>query len=158
MAEAYQASPALERFIVDAAPLHYVTDDAPSTYAELKPYYDALVAGDPIPVYDGGSAYSIYSQPSINHAWRAYHDGIHLVHELGFNLEDEMQACEVQIGHMKQYSDEYDFGEEDYAAVRADIVGQAMYYAKHKRYVTNQAAFVQSCLDRGIAATIETRW
>lgn len=151
----YQASAALECFIVDAAPLHYAVEDAPSTYDELCDWFGPLMAGDPIPVYNGGSTHTMYSKPEINHAFRAYHDGIHLIYELGFSLDDEKQVCEVQLEHMRQHQDEYEFTAEDYAVVVADIVGQAMYYDKHKKYVNDQRRFVASCLERGILATIE---
>ena len=153
--EPYRASRALERFITDAAPLHYATADAPNSYASLMEHYGDLVAGHPIPVSNAGCADTIYSMPMINHAWRAYHDGIHMVHELGFDLEDEMQTCEVQIEHMKQHAEHYGFTGEDYLAVRADIIGQAMYYDKYKLYVRDQARFVASVLDRGIMLTLE---
>lgn len=158
MAEGYQASAALEKFVLDACPLHYVSPDAPESYKELSQYYDTLAAGDPLPVAGGGSEYTMYSQESINHAWRAYHDGIHIVHELDFSLDDKMRTCEVQIEHMRMHHDHYGFTDRDYAAVRADVVGQAMYYAKYKEYVVNQASFVQSCLDNGILATLEAKW
>lgn len=154
-AEVYQASAALEKFVLDACPLHYVSPDAPESYKELSQYYDTLAAGDPIPVAGGGSEYTMYSQESINHAWRAYHYGIHIVHELDFSLDDEMRTCEVQIEHMRMYHDHYGFTDQDYAAVRADVVGQAMYYAKHKKYVDDQRAFVTRCLEVGILKAIE---
>lgn len=154
----YQASAALEKFILDACPLHYATPEAPETYLELCEYYPALVSGDPIPVQSEGCEFSIYSQESINQAWRAYHDGIHLLHQLNFSLDDEVETCEVQVRHMQEYANEYGFTDEDYAAVRADVIGQAMYYDKYKEFVRDQAAFVQSCLDNGVMATLETRW
>ena len=154
--EPYRASRALEAFIADAAPLHYAIEDAPNSYEELMEHYDSLVTGDPIPVGSGGCEHSIYSRPEINQAWRAYHDGIHMVHELDFSLEDEEQVCEIQIEHMRLCSKDYGtFTSEDYAAVRADIIGQAMYYARYKKYVNDQARFVASCLDRGIVATLD---
>lgn len=151
----YRASAALERFIDDAAPLHYVAKDAPDSYEELAEFYETLMQGEPIPVSGDGCANSIYSNPGVNHSWRAYHGGIHIVHELDFSVEDETQAMEIQLAHMLDNDEHYCFQPEDYEAVKADVLGQRMYYVRYGKYVNDQARFVASCLACGILATLD---
>jgi hypothetical protein len=48
-----------------------VSDKAPDTYEKLKAHLDARKR---LVVYGGGSEHTIYGDPAINYAFRAWHD------------------------------------------------------------------------------------
>jgi len=151
----YKASSRLEAFIRDAAPPHIAVADAPNTYKALLLHRGTLWMGQPLPVYNGGCDRTIYSSPNVNYAFRAWHDGIHIAHELDFSPAGEQQVLAVSHAHMAQHAKRYGLVAEDFAAITADILGQVMYYQKHGKYVDDQQAFVTRCLEQGILKAIE---
>jgi hypothetical protein len=130
----------LEKLILATAPPHYGTPDAPNTWEALQKYRDVF----PLPVYDGGSETSIFSSKEVNIAARAWHDQTHLVYNLSFSVEDEIQVARIQCNNLmtagfKRYIN----------LIWCDVVGQVLFYDKYKMYVRDQNAFVCSLLKRG---------
>lgn len=146
MRERYAASQALESFILASAPPHYATPDAPDTLDKLRA---AAALGGPLPVFDGGCDETIYSRPEVNHAFRAWHDSLHLLHGAAFDLEGE-RALALEHDRLAEVAG---LGLEDRQALWCDLWGQAVYAANHDgAFPEDQAAFVFAAMRDGIAA------
>jgi len=134
------ASATLEKTILDNAPPHYAADNAPNTWKELKAWREAH-QGAPMPVYSGGCDNTIYSSKAVNHAFRAWHDQLHLDHGLSFTPDNEAR---VALLHMEECANVADA-----LLIFADVYGQVLYYEKHKKYVPNQRQFINDFIKRG---------
>lgn len=146
MRERYAASQALESFILASAPPHYATPDAPDTLDKLRA---AAALGGPLPVFDGGCDETIYSRPEVNHAFRAWHDSLHLLHGAAFDLEGE-RALALEHDRLAEAAG---LGLEDRNALWCDLLGQAVYAANHDgAFPEDQAAFVFAAMRDGIDA------
>lgn len=74
-----------------------VSDAAPETYEELIAHLDA---GGRMLVYSGGSEQTIYGDPEVNFAFRAWHDWCHWQGRYDFSHEGEHAACAMQGEHL----------------------------------------------------------
>lgn len=144
----YKASPSLEAFILASAPAHYATPDAPSTFEALRAAADACEAsGSPLPVWDGGCDRTIYSRPEVNHAFRAWHDKLHLQHGAAFDATGEMALACAHVEAARRAG----LSERDCFALFADVWGQFVYAFHHGGdFPNDQAAFVAACFSIGI--------
>ena len=70
-----------------------VSDDAPDTYEKLKAHLDA---GNRMLVYGGGSQHTIYADPAVNHAFRAWHDWTHWTGQHDLTFKGEIAVCTDQ--------------------------------------------------------------
>jgi hypothetical protein len=87
----YKASPALEAWILRAAPSHFLVDRDVS-WEELQ--NDR--AGDyPIPVSTLNCEHTVFSSVRVNCAMRALHDHVHLTLGRGFDFESELAVSDV---------------------------------------------------------------
>lgn len=117
----------------------FATEDAPNTYAELQAAYHRAMYTGKLPVWEGGSATSLYLSPWANHQFRYWHDTGHVENGLSFTLEDE---SELQVQHHFPLICK-SVGIESLAAQLywADTVGQLEYNARQGKFPTNQLAF-----------------
>ena len=106
-----------------------------------------------IPIADYGSNTSIYSSSHSNTLFRFWHDVLHLENNLGFNFSDEMAVADLHI----QAAKEFNLSGLAIRILEADTKGQVKYYFKHKEFVNNQEAFVQSCIKLGIKNAIKLK-
>jgi len=127
---------------------YYLTDDAPETYEGLK----KRSAYMNIPIADYGSDTSIYS-PRINGLFRFWHDVTHLELDRGFSLSGEEVVCREHLAEGKELG----LSILALRILEADTCGQVAYYFKHKKFVENQAAFVQSVLNRGLSNALRVK-
>jgi hypothetical protein len=106
-----------------------VSDIAPSTYeAILSTKTSRLV------VWSGGSDKTIYGAASVNHAFRAWHDSLHIQLGAEFTLDGEIRVAREQarlIGSDK-------LGD----ILIAEVKGQAEYFAKHGEFPVDQVKFI----------------
>lgn len=145
----YKARPQLESFILNQAPAHFPTKEAPNNWDELKRQWARCGPRDRVPVYDGGCDRTIYSHPRYNYAFRAWHDKIHIDLDLSFSKMDELRVCNEHLRQMRDHMAMFNLNDEDSAAIQYDVAGQVLYYYKYKSYVYDQAAFVQACFNEG---------
>lgn len=120
---------------------YFPSSTAPNTWADLK---DTSLKC--LPVFDGGCDNTIYMSPAYNHAFRAWHDAIHITHGLNFTHKDELKVAAIhcdQLRRLKAPSHVIN-------AVWFDVAGQVEYYYKNGCFVQNQKAFVQDCLAHGL--------
>lgn len=125
-------SPALNRRILSLAPRHGVSDKAPGTFLDL-------MASPGLVVWSGGSDKTIYGDPSVNWAFRAWHDSIHKALNAPFTIEGEgLVAIEQarQIGGT--------FGD----IVTLEINAQAEYFEKHGQFPNDQTTFMIEVMRR----------
>lgn len=102
-----------------------VKDVAPSTFSEL-------LASPSLVIWSGASDNTIFRDASVNWAFRALHDKLHLETGLGFSPESEIELGRIQASQ--------------YTGLMADLVytetaGQAEYYLKNGLFVINQVEF-----------------
>ena len=126
-------------------PIFYVDDaTAPSTYRQLCRHMDA---GHVLVVADEGSDHTIFGDPSVNHAFRAWHDYTHWRYGYDFSVQGEMHNCNAQIEHLLHFygptEDVFRWAE----FLVAEVIGQLLYYKKYGEYIADQRAFVQAYIE-----------
>lgn len=129
----------LNAAILQMAPAFSVSDYAPQTMYELA-QCERLI------IWAGGSDQTIYSDPAVNWAFRAWHDSVHLMHldHFTFDLAGETHACEMQILQLRQ---RWPSMPERWARIiRAEIIGQAQYLAATGDFPVDQYAFIKGAL------------
>jgi len=115
-----------------------VCETAPSTYQELKNHLDA---GKRLVVYSGGSNGTIYADPEVNYAFRAWHDYTHWKGSFDFSVEGETAVCQEQC---RQLVERYGDSARRWCGIlRAEVIGQRLFYQRHKKYVSDQRAFIE---------------
>src|SRR5258705_7260352 len=74
-----------------------ISAEAPDTYEKLKAHLDA---GKRLVVFSGGSARTIYADPAVNHAFRAWHDWCHYTGRHDLTFQGEIGVCKLQRRHL----------------------------------------------------------
>jgi hypothetical protein len=120
-----------------------VSDHAPQTYEDLKALMDA---GNRMLVWSGGSEDTIYKEPHVNCAFRGWHDLCHWRGQFPFTLEGEVATCEMQCRQLLEFCGTNETTLKWCTVLRAEIIGQAKYFQRHKRFPKNQSAFVAAYL------------
>jgi hypothetical protein len=120
-----------------------VSDDAPDTYKKLKTHLDA---GKRLVVFSGGSQHTIYADPAVNHAFRAWHDWTHWTGQHDLTFQGELAVYDAQRKHLIEL-----FGDNSRTRywseiINAEIIGQATYFEYHKRFPVDQRGFVEAYL------------
>ena len=128
-----------------------VRDKAPETFDALK----AQVAdGGRMVVWSGGSDQTIFGDPEVNYAFRAWHDWCHLAGNHDFTLEGERAASRMQMVHLIEL-----YGIDARVArwchiINAEVVGQAEHLRDTGEFPKDQMAFVRSYLGEHTAAAL----
>jgi hypothetical protein len=126
----------LNERILELAPRFEVSDRAPGTFADLV----ASRTGGLLQVWPGASEGTIYGDPRVNWAFRAWHDALHLSLGAGFDLEGERRVAEEQARVL---------GCDGMGAiVLAEVLDQAEHFARTGAFPTDQAAFMAMALRR----------
>lgn len=125
--------------ILSLAPKHFATARAPDLgannhWAEIPHDARGML------VFDGASENTIYGDPRVNHAFRAWHDACHIRARAGFDLAGEMRTCDRQIAEF--YAAFPSAPKEIADLLRAEIIGQAEYFAVTGAFPVNQKAFI----------------
>ena len=120
---------------------YHTTDNAPETFSDLK----ERTVNRNIPIATAGNDQTIYG-PTINTMFRFWHDVNHLELDQGFSLSGELAVIKQ---HLKE-GQEFGLSHLALRILEADTKGQVLYYFKHKRFVKNQSAFIDTCLQLGI--------
>lgn len=117
-----------------------VSDDAPSSYEALIQH---LNAGNRMVVYSGGAEGTIYADPQVNYAFRAWHDWCHWKGANDFTIPGEIGVYTMQVSHLKErFSDVNRWS----WILYAEVVGQRLYYSRYKTYVEDQRSFIAAYL------------
>lgn len=129
-----------------------VSVDAPATYKALRAHLDA---GKRMLVYNGGCEGTIYGDPEVNYAMRAWHDWCHYRGNNDFSVAGETANCRMQQDQLIKLYGDCETTRRWCRILEAEVVGQRLYYERHKRYVQDQRAFVLHYLANP-AAAVET--
>ncbi len=120
-----------------------VSDKAPETYEELVAHLDA---GRRMLVYSGGSQRTIYGDPEVNFAFRAWHDWCHWRGRYDFSYEGERAACTMQGDHLVALYGESSQTRRWLRILEAEIIGQRDYFDRHGIFPEDQRAFAENYL------------
>jgi hypothetical protein len=120
-----------------------VSEHAPATFAELKALLDAKQR---LVVYSGGSSNTIYADPEVNYAFRAWHDWSHWTGNHDLTFRGEVAVCATQRRHLIELYGDTPQTRRWSELIRAEIIGQGTYYLYHKRFPEDQRSFVEAFL------------
>ncbi len=118
-----------------------ISEQAPSTYEDLVAH---LNSGNRMVVFSGGCEKTIYADREVNYAFRAWHDWCHWRGQHNFSLEGEVAVWEMQCRHIVTRYGISNTQMRWIFILHAEVVGQRIYYEKHRAYIDNQYAFVAS--------------
>ena len=120
-----------------------VSAEAPQTYEGLIAHFDA---GRRMVVYSGGSERTIYGDPKVNYAFRAWHDWCHWRGRYDFSLEGERAACAMQAQHLVELYGDSRESRRWRRILHAEIIGQREYFDRFGVFPDDQRAFVENFL------------
>jgi len=126
-----------------------VSLDAPSTYQRLKAH---VARTGRLLVFGGASDRTIYGDPAVNHAFRAWHDFCHLEGGFDTSFVGEVATCRLQTRQLLTKYGDSDRTWRWQKLVEAGIVGQARHFERHGRFPVDQVAFVQANLRDPVAS------
>lgn len=124
----------LNNKIMLLAPKHHVSSLAPDSFERLNRHIGRLV------VWFGASEDTIYGNASVNWAFRAWHDSLHLKLGAPFTFEGEKLVALEQA----RLVDNPRLGD----IIMAEVVGQAEHLEKHGEFPANQRAFIEAYLKK----------
>ena len=88
------------------------------------------------PIYAHGNSNTIYRLQAHNHAFRFWHDVLHLTNNLDVSYEDELKVGAMHCVEARLR------GSADAALLmRIDTVGQSLYYRRYGAFPEDQLAF-----------------
>ncbi len=131
-----------------------VAEEAPSTWAELKTHLDS---GKRLVVYSGGSEETIYVDPAVNYAFRAWHDHLHYINQFDFSLDGETAVCDEQCRVLATMSRDERQASRWCRIIQAEVIGQKLYHRLYDLFPADQRAFVLSYLENPDSA-LAARW
>lgn len=140
---AYQASPALEAFILASAPPFVLDANGPTSWDELRAVRDV----SPLPINPQSAEGSIYSSVAVNLAFRAWHDSLHLALNAGFDHAGEHA---VALEHQNQARRAEGLSGEDLRALWADTWLTFRHQERYGYFPANPRTFVADCLSREV--------
>jgi hypothetical protein len=118
--------------ILGLAPVHLAQALAPSTFAEV-------MRSPSLVVWEGASDATIFRDARVNHAFRAWHDSLHIAGAHDFTLTGEIATMKAQCAALREAfpsAPQWAFD-----ILRAEVQGQAEYFAAHGTFPANQIAF-----------------
>ena len=122
-----------ELIMIEASKINYtVSDHAPDTFNDLIENSQGTLT-----VWAGASDNTIYGDPTVNHAFRAWHDHIHLRYGLGFTIPEEIEVAKIQASILPDRLGDI---------ILAEVAGQANYLKEHGHFPEDQKAFINQYL------------
>lgn len=115
-----------------------VSEDAPDTLDKLR---DHVARTGRMVVDSGNSDHTIFADPEVNWAFRAWHDHCHLRGDYGFNLHDECSVAREQISDIRKLYGHGPIADRMCALIWAEVVGQAQYEKRNGYFPENQRSF-----------------
>ncbi len=126
-------------------------DDAINSYDEIKAIYDKTGR---VLVSSAHCDNTIYSDPSINVALRAWHDFIHVTKGYKFTREGEAAVCKEQQKQAVHYLSKIGVSIKECVFVskclRIELTEQLEYYCKMGEWVKDQKQFMLDHLEYGV--------
>jgi hypothetical protein len=89
-------------------------------------------------IWAGASDKTIYNDAGVNHAFRAWHDSLHIKLNAPFTLDGELMVAKAQC---------LELGSTELSKfIMAEVMGQAEYFAKHGEFPIDQVTFIKQYL------------
>jgi len=110
---------------------YHIAKVAPSNLAEMRTAWGK----HSYPIYAHGNSNTIYRLQSHNHAFRFWHDVLHIINNLDVSFEDEVVISEMHAKEAMAY------GKGAALLMRIDTRGQSEYYKEHGVFPEDQLAF-----------------
>ncbi len=124
-----------KNLILNTAPKHLVKAVAPSTFQDVW-NSPSLV------VWNGASDNTIWNDPTVNYAFRALHDALHIETRIGFSPKEEIEIGRIQAAKYQSYSVLFS------DLVYIETAGQAEHYLKTGQFVEDQIRFTMEQLNK----------
>jgi hypothetical protein len=129
-----------------------VSDTAPDTFDKLKSHVEQTGR---MLVWNGASDATIFGDPEVNYAFRAWHDWCHLAGNHPFTPEGERGAANLQIQHIREIYGYTADANEMVRLIDAEVNGQVTYHEHHNGdFPADQVAFVKHYLVNPFAAVV----
>lgn len=122
-----------------------VAEMAPRTYEEV---IHQIEAHGIIVVWSGASEHTIFGDPEINYAFRAWHDWCHWRGRSDFSPSGEMGVAHMQCEHFITLYGDTPRTRRWCKIVEAEIIGQMRYREQHGEFPIDQYAFVVDYLNK----------
>ena len=132
----------LQSLILELAPRHEARARVPILSAGNRSEHIAIAGDGSLLIWEGASDATIYRDARVNHAFRAWHDAMHIAGNLGFTLADEIAACELQIRDARLRYPQ--IPSSVIALIRAEVIGQAQYFEAHGEFPLDQKQFIET--------------
>jgi hypothetical protein len=97
-------------------------------------------------VWSGGSENTIYAEPEVNWAFRAWHDWCHYNGAHAFTPGGERAVFAMQCSHLLSLYGPCLKVQRWTRILRAEVIGQQEYFYRHGHYPEDQRAFVEAYL------------
>jgi hypothetical protein len=123
-----------------------LTDAETQSFEEMKALYKSTGS---IPINTGFSDNTIFGNPAINWAFRAWHDYCHLLLDADFSEQGERETCELQIAQMFLALGHTEQAWRFASIIRGEVIGQVLYYQRFQSFPKNQCAFMTCWLNTG---------
>ena len=107
-----------------------VSHFAPNTFEDL-------INSSSLVVWSGESDNTIFQDETVNWAFRALHDALHLETRIGFTPQEEIELGRIQANQFDGILADL---------VYCEVAGQAEYYLKTGQFVTDQVEFTKQYL------------
>lgn len=131
-----------------------VSSDAPDTLEALRKHYKKTGR---ILVWNGASDRTIFGDPEVNFAFRAWHDYTHLKISAPFDRPGETAVALVQTADMYQRMGYCNNSRRYARIIDAEIVGQLRHQETFGEFPEDQLGFVQAYLKNATRSLI-TSW
>lgn len=124
--------------------------NAPQDFDELKTAFNASrSSGFALPVWNGASDQTIYSNAGANYAFRFWHDVLHCVLNKGFSTAEEIAVGAI---HIQEVQNAFGYESLEALIMYADTIGQSLYAVSHAgQFPENQLEWVTAQLPGYIA-------
>lgn len=97
-------------------------------------------------VYRGHSDQTIFGDPEVNWAFRAWHDHCHLRARAEFSTDGEFATFLEQASDIRKLYGASATADKMVSLIHAEVVGQVAYARQHGHFPVNQRAFVEAYL------------
>ena len=145
--KAIKALKEIMSYIITHKGIEYTTVSiGPNTYGDMVFYREEF--GKFLISLEGNDS-SIYGSESNIH-FRAWHDYIHYTYGLTFSKANEIKTAMIQIDQARIYGETLGYSntilDNIEKILKADIIGQVLYWYENREFVDNQEAFVKDLL------------
>ncbi len=139
--------PETEAWLLRVAPKHFASADSPTTFEAVKKQAEPYGIYH---VFNGGSTDTMFSERKYQYAYRAWHDSIHMAHELDFSKESELLVARLQ----EKIALKHGINPRDAKILRLDLETHIYYYYAKGEHPVKQIELITDCLNNGLSATI----